>query len=94
MEASRALKRLNDRKLTKVDAGDEVIPGLLVIDAPEFGCSTRNDEFGCLFRYSKCPGRADTESRSVLCLRPIPNHPSEEMWFVDKQEYLTWKLTA
>ena len=93
MEARRALKRLNDRKLTKVDTGDEVIPGLLVIDAPEFGCSTRNDEFGCLFRRGKCPDRADTESRSVLCLRRTPNNSSEEMWFVDKQEYLIWKLT-
>ena len=93
MEARRALKRLNDRKLTDVRPGDEVIPNLLAIVSPSIGCGMPDDKFGCVFRYSKCPGRADTESRSVLCLRRTPNNSSEEMWFVDKQEYLIWKLT-
>lgn len=94
MEARRALKRLNDRKLTDVRPGDEVIPGLLAIVAPGIGCSTMDDEFGCVFRRSKaCPAYGGQETDLALCIVRKAKPGENELWFVDKQEYLTWKLT-
>jgi hypothetical protein len=94
METRRALKRLNDRKLTDVRPGDEVIPGLLTIVSPNIGCSTMDDGFGCVFRQGMaCPTYGDQKIGSPLCIsrKAIPSE--SEMWFVDKQEYATWKIT-
>lgn len=94
MEARRALKRLNDRKLTDVRPGDEVIPGLLAIMSPGIGCSTMDDEFGCVFRRSwTCPAYGDQETGPALCIVRKAKPGENELWFVDKQEYATWKLT-
>lgn len=95
METHPALKRINDKKLPAVKAGDEVIPGVLVVDAPSVGCGTPSDEFGCLFRHGyQCPRKGGGSGiEPVLCLDRFVNGPARELWFADKQEYLTWKLT-
>ena len=94
MEARRALKRLNDRKLTDVCPGDEVIPGLLAVVAPNITCSTMDGKFGCVFRRGRvCPTYNGQETGPALCIDRKAKPGEEELWFVDKQEYLTWKLT-
>ena len=94
MEARRALKCLNDKKLADVRPGDEVIPGLLAIVSPNIGCSTMNGELGCVFRYSiACPTYGDQETGPVLCINRKATPDEIKIWFVDKQEYAVWKLT-
>lgn len=94
METRQMLKCLNDKKLADVRPGDEVIPGLLTIVSPNIGCSTMDDEFGCVFRHGvACPTHGDRETSPVLCISRKATPGEIEMWFVDKQEYATWKIT-
>ena len=94
MEARRTLKRLNARKLADVRPGDEVIPGLLAIVSPSIGCDTMDGGFGCVFRHGMaCPTYGDQETGQALCTSRKATPGETEMWFVDKQEYLVWKLT-